>query len=324
MSEMPVAGSAADTGSLAMIVKVLGSAAGGGLPQANCNCRNCADVRAGRPGLSPRTQSSLAVSGDGKQWLLLNASPDIRQQINATLELAPPPGSGMRASPIAAVALTNGDVDHVAGLLSLREGLSFTLYASKRVLEALAANSIFNVLSSRHVTRVALPLEERIAVSGGLAIEAYAVPGKVALYLEDASDGFGTREGDSIGLEISDRVTGAAFHYIPGCAAVDASLAARLHGARLVLFDGTLYTDEEMIAQGLSEKTGQRMGHISMSGAQGAKEGSMAAFATLGVERRIYVHINNSNPVLREGSPERAAVERAGWEIAYDGMEIRL
>jgi pyrroloquinoline quinone biosynthesis protein B len=230
----------------------------------------------------------------------------------------------MRASPIAAVALTNGDVDHVAGLLSLREGLSFTLYASKRVLEALAANSIFNVLSSRHVTRVALPLEERIAVSGGLAIEAYAVPGKVALYLEDASDGFGTREGDSIGLEISDRVTGAAFHYIPGCAAVDASLAARLHGARLVLFDGTLYTDEEMIAQGLSEKTGQRMGHISMSGAQGAKEGSMAAFATLGVERRIYVHINNSNPVLREGSPERAAVERAGWEIAYDGMEIRL
>ena len=119
-------------------------------------------------------------------------------------------------------------------------------------------------------------------------------------------------------------MTGAAFHYIPGCAAVDASLAARLQGARLVLFDGTLYTDEEMIAQGLSEKTGQRMGHISMSGAQGAKVGSMAAFATLGVERRIYVHINNSNPVLREGSPERAAVERAGWEIAFDGMEIRL
>jgi pyrroloquinoline quinone biosynthesis protein B len=303
-----------------MIIKVLGSAAGGGFPQINCNCRNCADVRAGKPGLSPRTQSSLAVSGDGEQWLLLNASPDIRQQIAATPELAPRFGSGVRASPIAAVALTNGDVDHVAGLLSLREGLSFSLYASDRVLEALAANSIFNVLSPRHVTRVALPLDRRIEVSGGLAIEAYAVPGKVALYLEDASDPLAMREGDSIGLRVSDPVTGAAFHYIPGCAAVDANLARRLQGARLVLFDGTLYTDGEMIAQGLSDKTGQRMGHISMSDSQG----SMADFAALGVERRIFVHINNSNPALREDSPERAAVERAGWEVGWDGMEIRL
>lgn len=303
-----------------MIIKVLGSAAGGGFPQVNCNCRNCADVRAGKPGLSPRTQSSLAVSGDGEQWLLLNASPDIRQQIAATPELAPRLGSGVRASPIAAVALTNGDVDHVAGLLNLREGLSFSLYASDRVLEALAANSIFNVLSPRHVTRVALPLDRRIEVSGGLAIEAYAVPGKVALYLEDASDPLAMRGGDSIGLRVSDPVTGAAFHYIPGCAAVDANLARRLQGARLVLFDGTLYTDGEMIAQGLSGKTGQRMGHISMSDSQG----SMADFAALGVERRIFVHINNSNPALREDSPERAAVERAGWEVGWDGMEIRL
>ena len=307
-----------------MIIKVLGSAAGGGFPQANCNCRNCADVRAGRPGLSPRTQSSLAVSGDGKHWLLLNASPDIRQQINATPELAPRPGSGPRASPIVAVALTNGDVDHVAGLLSLREGLSFSLYASQRVLGVLAANSIFNVLSPQHVARVALPLDQRIAVSGGLAVEAYAVPGKIALYLEQAGPGFGTREGDSIGLEVSDPASGAAFHYIPGCAAIDASLARRLRGARLVLFDGTLYTDEEMIAQGLSKKTGRRMGHISMSGPPGSVEGSMAAFAALGVERRIYVHMNNSNPALREDSSERAEVERAGWEIAHDGVEIRL
>ena len=303
-----------------MIIKVLGSAAGGGFPQVNCNCRNCADVRAGGPGLRPRTQSSLAVSRDGERWLLLNASPDIRQQIAATPELAPPVGSGLRASPIAAVALANGDVDHVAGLLSLREGLAFDLYASQRVLDALAANSIFNVLSSRCVTRIALPLDERIEVAGGLAIEAYAVPGKAALYLEDASDPLGTREGDSIGLRVSDPATGAAFHYIPGCAAVDARLAQRLQGARLVLFDGTLYTDGEMIAQGLSEKTGRRMGHISMSGAQG----SIAAFAALDVERRIYAHINNSNPVLREGSPERSEVERAGWEVGWDGMEIRL
>ena len=303
-----------------MIVKVLGSAAGGGFPQANCNCRNCADVRAGKPGLSQRTQSALAVSRDGERWVLLNASPDIRQQIAATPALAPSPGSGLRSSPIVAVALTDGDVDHVAGLLSLREGLAFTLWASQRVLDALAANSIFNVLNPRHVARMALPFGTRMEVGGGLAIGAYPVPGKVALYLEDARRDFGTREGDRIGLEISDPATGTAFHYIPGCAAIDPALARRLQGARLVLFDGTLYTDDEMIGQRLSDKTGLRMGHMSMSGSQG----SLAAFAALRVERRIYLHINNSNPVLRDDGPERAEVQRAGWEVAYDGMEIRL
>ena len=303
-----------------MIVKVLGSAAGGGFPQANCNCRNCADVRAGKPGLSQRTQSALAVSRDGERWVLLNASPDIRQQIAAAPALAPRPGSGLRSSPIVAVALTDGDVDHVAGLLSLREGLAFTLWASQRVLDALAANSIFNVLNPRHVARMALPFGTRIEVGGGLAIGAYPVPGKVALYLEDARRDFGTREGDRIGLEISDPATGTAFHYIPGCAAIDPALAGRLQGARLVLFDGTLYTDDEMIGQRLSDKTGLRMGHMSMSGSQG----SLAAFAALRVERRIYLHINNSNPVLRDDGPERAEVQRAGWEVAYDGMEVRL
>ena len=303
-----------------MIVKVLGAAAGGGFPQANCNCRNCADVRAGKPGLSQRTQSALAVTRDGERWVLLNASPDIRQQIAATPALAPRPESAIRSSPIVAVALTDGDVDHVAGLLSLREGLPFTLFASRRVLDALAANSIFNVLNPRHVARVALPLGTRIEMDGGLTIGAYPVPGKVALYLEDAGRDFGTHEGDRIGLEISDPAAGTAFHYIPGCAAIDPALARRLAGARLVLFDGTLYTDDEMITQRLSDKTGLRMGHMSMSGSRG----SMAAFAALGVERRIYVHINNSNPVLRDDSPERADVERAGWEVGYDGMEIRL
>ena len=303
-----------------MIIKVLGSAAGGGFPQANCNCRNCADLRLGRAGLEPRTQSSVAVSADGQSWLLLNASPDLRQQIGATPALAPRPGKRARSSPISSVVLTNGDVDHVAGLLSLREGFAFTLYASGRVLDALAANSVFNVLSDDCVGRVELPLERGIEVEGGLVVEAYAVPGKVALYLEDDSAGFGTREGDSIGIAVSDPATGAAFHYIPGCAAIDVSLAQRLREARLVLFDGTLYTDDEMIVQGLSEKTGQRMGHMSMAG----PDGSMAAFAELDVERRVYVHINNSNPSLRKGSPERLAVEEAGWEIAHDGMEFRL
>ncbi len=303
-----------------MIIKVLGSAAGGGFPQANCNCSNCTGVRQGRPGLQARTQSSLAVSGDGRDWVLLNASPDIRQQINATPELAPRSDAGLRSSPIKAVALTNGDVDHVAGLLSLREGMPFTLYAPPTVLEALATNSIFNVLDPKVVPRVAMTAGRKIELAAGLLLEAFVVPGKVALYLEKAGPDLGSREGDTVGLTIGDAASGVSFHYIPGCTEVDSTLAERLRGAPLVLFDGTLYTDDEMIAQGLSSKTGKRMGHISMAGA----EGSIAAFDSLSVKRRIYVHINNSNPVLRDDGPERAHVERAGWEVAFDGMEIRL
>jgi pyrroloquinoline quinone biosynthesis protein B len=310
-----------------MLIKVLGSAAGGGFPQANCNCRNCADVRLGKPGLRARTQSSLAVSADGQAWALLNASPDLRQQIAATPELAPRPDAGPRGSPIGAVVLTNGDVDHIAGLLSLREGFPFSLYASQRVLNALAANSIFNVLDPRLVGRMPLATAERTELANagvhlGLTVEAFTVPGKVALYLEDPAAGrdLGTREGDTIGLKVSDTSSGASFFYIPGCAAIDAALAQRLQGAQLVLFDGTLYSDEEMIGQGLSTKTGTRMGHISMSG----PEGSIAVFHRLDVQRRIFVHMNNSNPVLREDSPERAVVERAGWEVAFDSMEIAL
>src|SRR6185503_12534306 len=242
-----------------MIIKVLGSAAGGGFPQANCNCRNCADVRAAKPGLSARTQSSLAASRDGERWVLLNASPDLRQQIAACPELSPRSDGGPRSSPIAAVVLTNGDVDHVAGLLSLREGFTFNLHASERVLAALNANPIFNVLDRSRVSRRLLPLDERGEVSG-LQVEAFTVPGKVALYMEDEAAGpsFGTQAGDTLGLKVADRNGRNAFYYIPGCAAVDAVLAKRLRGAALVLFDGTLYTDDELIAQGLSTKTGTR------------------------------------------------------------------
>jgi pyrroloquinoline quinone biosynthesis protein B len=309
-----------------MLIKVLGSAAGGGLPQINCNCRNCADTRRGWPGLRARTQSSLAVSRCGERWVLLNASPDLRQQVAATPELAPQAGAGARASPIRAVVLTNGDVDHIAGLLSLREGFTFAIYAAERVLQTLAGNRIFDVLDARLVKRVPLAVGTPVELAGpdgslGLTLEAFPVPGKVALYLEDAAagPGFGTREGDTIGVRIADPADGTAFFYIPACAGVDRALAERLSGAALVLFDGTLYSEDEMIAQGLSQKTGRRMGHISMAG----PEGSLAAFCSLGVRRRIFVHINNSNPVLREDSSERGEVERAGWEVAFDGMEIR-
>ena len=305
-----------------MIIRVLGSAAGGGFPQWNCNCRNCAGVRAGQPGLRARTQTSLAVSRTGEDWVLLNASPDLRQQINDTPALYADPARGLRHSPIKAVVLTGGDVDFIAGLLNLRELQPFSVYGAKRVIATLDANSIFNVLDKGVVERRDMPFDTAVPIAGtGLVVEAFAVPGKVALYLEDKTAGdFGSREGDTIGLKVSDPASGHYFFYIPGCAEVDADLARRIAGAPLVFFDGTLYTDDEMIELGLSPKTGKRMGHISMSGA----DGSIAALSKLKVGRKIFVHINNSNPILDEGSAARKTAEGAGWEVGYDGMEVRL
>jgi pyrroloquinoline quinone biosynthesis protein B len=309
-----------------MRIKVLGSAAGGGFPQWNCNCRNCASVRAGTPGFRARTQSSLAVSRDGINWALLNASPDLRQQINDNRELQPDIKAGLRHSPIKAAVLTNGDVDHIIGLINLREAQPFAIYASKRILDVLAANSVFQVLADPLVPRNEITLDQPFNLAGGgvdlgMTVEAFAVPGKVALYLEDKSSGdYGGREGDTIGLKISDPAEKKSFFYIPGCAAVDERLATRLKGATVVFFDGTLFTDDEMIEQGLLNKTGARMGHISMSG----DAGSITAFSKLGVGRLIYVHINNSNPALDENSPARKAIDGAGWEVGYDGMEVRL
>lgn len=306
-----------------MIIRILGAAAGGGFPQWNCNCRNCADVRQGKPGFRARTQCSLAVSANGSDWVLLNTAPDLRQQINETPTLGAQADGGLRNSPIKAAVLTGGDVDFIAGLLNLRELQPFTVYGSARVLATLKANSVFNVLNEAVVARRELPLGATTAIADtGLEVEAFAVPGKIALYLESGSaDGnYGSREGDAIGLKVSAPATGKSFFYVPGCAQVDGELAGRLQGASLVFFDGTLYTDDEMVRMGLMQKTGARMGHMSISGG----EGSIAAFAPLGVGRKVYVHINNSNPVLDDNSPERRATEAAGWEVGYDGMEIRL
>lgn len=310
-----------------MLIKVLGSAAGGGFPQWNCNGRNSADVRNGVAGLDARTQASIAVSADGRNWVLLNASPDLRQQINDTPELHPAPDGAPRNSPIKAVILTNGDVDAVAGLLTLREAQPFTIYGSARVLGVLAGNNIFDVVDAALVPRRAMTFGRPFAVEGptgpiGLEVEAFTVPGKVPLYLEDASAGagFGTQEGDTVGLKVTETATGHYFYFVPGCARLDDALRARLAGAPLVFFDGTLYTNDEMIVQGLMNKTGDRIGHMNMSGSNG----TVAAFAALGVGRKIFIHVNNSNPALREDSPERAALTAAGWEVAYDGMAIKV
>ncbi len=309
------------------MIKVLGSAAGGGLPQWNCNGRNSADARQGVAGVPPRSQASVAVTADGAQWVLLNAAPDLRQQINDTPELHPAPDGGPRNSPIKAVVLTNGDVDAVAGLLCLREGQPFTVYGTARVLDVLAANSIFDVLDANVVKRVPMDYGPPFAVEGpsgpvGITIEAFGVPGKIPLYLEEAraGAGLGTQEGDTAGLKVTETASGRHFFFIPGCAKLDDALRARLTGAKLLFFDGTLYTNDEMIAQGLLNKTGERIGHMYMSGS----DGSIAQLAPLDIGRKIFIHINNSNPALREGSPERVAVEDAGWEISYDGMAVRV
>jgi pyrroloquinoline quinone biosynthesis protein B len=311
-----------------MRLKIIGSAAGGGFPQWNCNYRLSRRVWDGDPNLRARTQSSLAATANGSDWVLFNASPDIRQQIAFTPELQPQPGGPLRSTPIRAVVLTNADVDHIAGLLSLREREPFVIYATGRVLEVLASNSIFNVLDREVVQRRELPLGKSTDILDaggkpvGLTIESFAVPGKVALFLEDrskADEGFGTREGDTIGLRIASENGPAAF-YIPGCARIDATLEDRLSGAECLLFDGTVYTDDEMITAGVGAKTGARMGHLHMAG----EGGSLAALANLGIGKRIYVHINNTNPVLDAASPEHAAVIAAGWRVAFDGMEVRL
>jgi len=303
---------------------VLGAAAGGGFPQWNCNCDTCR--RAWNGATPPQTQASLAVSADGERWVLLNASPDLRAQILATPALQPR-RSG-RDSPIAGAVLTNGDVDAVAGLLTLRESWPLALYATPRVLDVLHANSIFNVLAAEQVARrpmlpgAPLDLAAKDGTPLGLRVEAFTVPGKVALYLEDAAieQHLAQRSEDTIGLMIAAPATGKRFYYVPGCAALDGELAARLANAPLLFFDGTLWQDDEMIRAGLGAKTGRRMGHLSVSGAAG----SIAALAPLGVKRKLFIHINNTNPILCLGSPERQGVEAAGWEVARDGLEIEL
>jgi pyrroloquinoline quinone biosynthesis protein B len=247
--------------------------------------------------------------------VLLNASPDLRQQILATPALHPK--AAPRHSPITAVLLTNGDIDHVAGLLTLRESQPFDLYATAAILDVLAANPVFDALNPAYVARHRMALDEAIEVAG-LTVLAFAVPGKVALYLERGEPVIGGEGEDTIGLEV--RAGGKRFYFVPGCARLTDGLAARLAGAPLIFFDGTLWTDDEMVRSGTGAKTGARMGHISVSG----PDGSLAALASLDVGRKVYIHINNTNPMLLDDSPERAVVLRAGWEVAHDGMEVRL
>lgn len=304
-------------------IVILGSAAGGGLPQWNCNCAGCRSARA-NPALSS-TQASVAVSADGAHWFLINASPDIREQINNTPVLHPK-GDALRHSPVAGVLLTNGEVDAVAGLLSLREGSPFAVYGHARVLSVLADNSIFNVLNADLVPRREMTLEavfEPLLADGtpsGLIVEAFDVPGKPAWYLENTDPGQRTAPGDTIGLHIRDTSGAPGFFFIAACGQITEDLADRISGAPLVFFDGTLWRDDELIAAGLGQKTGQRMGHVSMSG----EDGVIRVLEGLDIAQKLFIHINNSNPGLHPGSAERRTLEAAGWRIPANGEEITL
>jgi pyrroloquinoline quinone biosynthesis protein B len=272
----------------------------------------------GDPRVVPRTQSSVAVTADGEHWFLLNASPDLKQQILANPPLQPRHAG--RHSPIAGVVMTNADVDHVGGLLTIRERQPLMLYGTGRVLSTLAANPIFGVLDATLIERHSLTLDTPAALhladgtASGLTVEAFAVPGKPALWMEGSD---GSRE-DTIGLLV--HAADATLAYVPACARVDEGVRRRVGGASLLLFDGTLWRDDEMIAAGVGGKTGSRMGHVSIGGAQGA----LAGWAAAAIPRKVFIHINNTNPVLIDGSPERRAVADAGWSIAEDGQEFVL
>ncbi|WP_043363047.1 pyrroloquinoline quinone biosynthesis protein PqqB [Belnapia sp. F-4-1] len=302
---------------------VLGAAAGGGFPQWNSAGPGCLRARAGDPAVRPRTQASLAVTADGERWVLLNASPDLRTQLQATPALHPRPRDGaIRHSPVAAVVLTGAEVDTITGLLTLREGHPFALYGAPQSLDIIAANPIFLAVNPALVPRRPLPLEAPLPLTDaagtflGLTVEAYPVPGKIPLFAEQGRDPGRADEGETIGLRLS--AHGRSLHFIPGCAAMTPALATRLRNADCLFIDGTLWRDDEMILAGAGPKTGGRMGHMSISG----PEGVLATCRDLGISRRILIHLNNTNPVLLDDSPERAAVHAAGWEVAEDGMEV--
>ena len=307
-------------------ILILGSAAGGGSPQWNCNSEVSKAVRNKLPGTSPRTQSSIVVTSNNKDWVLFNASPDLGSQILNNEQMHPK--KGLRHSPVTSVVLTNGDVDHVAGLLTLRERQNLSVYAHQRVHSVLKANSIFNVLNPEYVDRRELKMNEKFSIKDkegkevGLQVEAFEVPGKIALWLEDETKGddFGSEDGDTIGLRIFSSNDDKSFFYIPACAKMTNQLAKKIEGSEIVLFDGTLWKNDEMASSKVGEKTGQRMGHMNNSGS----DGSIEAFKNLGVKRKVFIHINTTNPILLGDSEERKIVEENGWEVSYDGMEINL
>jgi pyrroloquinoline quinone biosynthesis protein B len=307
-----------------MRVRVLGSGAGGGFPQWNCACRNCREVRSGSKRARPRTQASIALSTDSRRWYLLNASPDIRQQIEAFPSLHP--NRIPRGTPIQAILLTNADIDHIAGLLSLREFQPLCVYSTKPVQDwVLESNAIFRAIRlfpaqltwTSVLTSGQHPIIGVDGTDSGLRYEAFPVSGKPPAYLVDLVSDW--RE-QTIGYRITDAATGSSLAYVPGVKTLDSELLARLSGCDCLFLDGTFWSNDELIDLGIAHKTAIEIGHVPISG----PDGSLATLAGLDRVKRIFIHINNTNPILIEDSPERRAVEAAGWTVAFDGLEIEV
>ncbi len=304
-----------------MKIKVLGSAAGGGFPQWNCNCRNCYGVRSGRIRATPRTQSSIAVSPDGEQWLLFNASPDIRAQLEACPDLQP--RRGLRGSGISAVVLVDAQIDHCSGLLMLREGCPFDVYATAMVHGDLSTSfPLFPILQhwDGGLNFRELPLDNTpVSIDGMPQLQVTAVPleGKAPPYSPHRHD---HHRGDNIAVYVEDLVNDSSLFYAPGLRQVDDNVVEYMLRSDCLLVDGTFWREDEMIHAGVGTKLAGEMGHLPQSGPQGM----IALLQRFREQRRVLIHINNTNPILDEDSAERLALEAEGIEVASDGMEFLL
>jgi pyrroloquinoline quinone biosynthesis protein B len=308
-----------------MKIHVLGSAAGGGSPQWNCNCNNCRGVRAGDSHFTRRTQSSIAVSADSVNWVLFNASPDILTQLHATPAMQP--ARSIRDTGIRAIVLIDAQIDHTTGLLMLRESKEpLRIFCTEPVhADLTTGNPIFNVLSHYckvdwhpiRFTHPAAPAEFAISGIEGLRFNAYPLKSKAPPYSPHRED---SHVGDTIGVVIEDLKSSKKLFYAPGLGEIEPHLKPLMSEADCILVDGTFWKDDEMIALGVSKKRSREIGHLPQSG----PGGMMETLAPLKRARKILIHLNNTNPVLDETSAERAELTRAGIEVAFDGMEIDL
>jgi pyrroloquinoline quinone biosynthesis protein B len=294
-----------------MWVRVLGSAAGGGSPQWNCGCPVCTAVRAGAA--HPRTQSSIAVSPDRSRWFLINASPDLHTQIEAFPGLHP---QGGRATPLDTVLLTDAELDHTLGLPLLREARSLRLYATPAVHKTLSDGSGLLRLLERYypVEWRPVTVDAEFSLAEGLSARTFDVP-----TAKPDRFGLGLDTGRVVGYRLSDERTGGTLVYLPGTPSLPPALCAELAGCDCLLIDGTCWQDDELIRLGLAGKTSRQMGHLPVGG----PDGSLALLPALGIKRAIYVHLNNTNPILLDDSPERRLVRDSGLEVAMDGLEVR-
>jgi len=306
-----------------MKIRVLGAAAGGGFPQWNCNCRNCAGVRAGTVRARTRTQSSIAVRGrDPASWALVNVSPDITAQLQANPAFQP--GRSLRDCAITGIVLVDGQVDHTTGLYMLRESTRpWPIWCTDSTYADLTrGNPILNVLGHfcgvdrRRIDLEGAPFE--IDGVSGVQWHALPVPGKPAPYSPNRESPV---PGDNLALVITDKETGRTAVYAPGLGAMDDRVWQQMQSAACVMVDGTFWTDDEMIRLGASKKHDRDIGHLPQSGAGGMLEwlGQLPAGT-----RKVLIHVNNTNPILDEDSEQAAQVARRGVEVAWDGMEIEL